>query len=160
MADSCSLSEKGKEIVSDLKARSDLSRNKWAEYAYCHMSTLRRFLRGDRIRKEIFIALCEVIGLEDWRTVADFQSQEESSQPFAVFGRVPQGMNGRIDSLLQNLAKYAPEHEPTDNEGDFTLTGYFDPVDQQIILLLLKELASVLEDGVLSIPKDMASISD
>jgi AAA-like domain len=42
----------------------------WWEAAHTSQATLRRFWRGLAIQRENFIAICQVVGLEDWEAIA------------------------------------------------------------------------------------------
>lgn len=44
---------------------------RWWQEANTSRATLRRFWQGDRIQKEIFIAICETVGISDWEAIAE-----------------------------------------------------------------------------------------
>jgi AAA-like domain len=54
----------------------------WWESAYTSQATLRRFWRGMAIQRELFIAICEAVGI-NWETVVDLGAEAEVdvSQP-------------------------------------------------------------------------------
>jgi hypothetical protein len=43
---------------------------RWWQDAHTSRATLRRFWQGDRIQRDIFIALCETVGITNWATIA------------------------------------------------------------------------------------------
>lgn len=44
---------------------------RWWQEANTSRATLRRFWQGDRIQKEIFIAICETVGISKWEAIAE-----------------------------------------------------------------------------------------
>lgn len=80
------LSLKGVEMVKDAKqaakraGKPQKTLDGWRKSAYVALPTLKRFIKGEAILKENFIALCEAIGI-DWAEAIDSQcpnSQEVS----------------------------------------------------------------------------------
>lgn len=74
MSNSLKASIQGLEIVD--KARQRLGWTKtstacWWQDAHTSRATLRRFWQGDRIQKEIFIAICAAVGITNWENIAD-----------------------------------------------------------------------------------------
>jgi hypothetical protein len=55
---------------------------RWWQDAHTSRATLRRFWQGERIQHDIFIALCQAVGINQWQQVADLQSpSEEPAEP-------------------------------------------------------------------------------
>ncbi|MCT7976626.1 NB-ARC domain-containing protein [Laspinema olomoucense] len=44
---------------------------RWWQDAHTSRATLRRFWHGDRIQREIFIAICATLGISDWQAIAE-----------------------------------------------------------------------------------------
>ncbi|MBO0352315.1 hypothetical protein J0895_25170 [Phormidium pseudopriestleyi FRX01] len=44
---------------------------RWWQDAHTSRATLRRFWHGDRIQRDIFIAICAAVGISDWQAIAE-----------------------------------------------------------------------------------------
>lgn len=44
---------------------------RWWQDAHTSRATLRRFGHGDRIQRDIFIAICAAVGISDWEAIAE-----------------------------------------------------------------------------------------
>lgn len=51
----------------------------WARAGMSSESTLKRFLKGETISTEHFIALCKAVGIEHWQNLVDWQDGEMDS---------------------------------------------------------------------------------
>lgn len=51
---------------------------RWWQDAHTSRATLRRFWQGERIQQDIFIALCQAVGLNQWEQIADLESSSTS----------------------------------------------------------------------------------
>jgi transcriptional regulator with XRE-family HTH domain len=51
----------------------------WVQQCGISQSTLSRFLNQKRISLQNFIALCEAVGIDDWKSVADLDSTRVSN---------------------------------------------------------------------------------
>lgn len=47
---------------------------RWWQDAHTSRATLRRFWQGERIQQDIFIALCQAVGLNQWEQIADLEA--------------------------------------------------------------------------------------
>ena len=65
----------------------------WCDQALTSQSVLKRFWQGKSVTHDSFVAICEVIGLEDWQTIALTPSQEVHDQEGASAGNRPQNIN-------------------------------------------------------------------
>lgn len=67
------LSENGLKKVEQIRQKKGWTKTEpaWYGLAYVSESTLKRFLNRERIRPEIFVKLCEVIGITNWEEVAE-----------------------------------------------------------------------------------------
>jgi hypothetical protein len=88
---------------------------RWWQDAHTSRATLRRFWQGDRIQRDIFIALCETVGIAQWETIAapfdgeivegppDQQTNTSHSPPSPVRTDLPNAepFYGRIQELAQ-----------------------------------------------------------
>ncbi|MEM8613024.1 MAG: ATP-binding protein, partial [Cyanobacteria bacterium P01_H01_bin.105] len=66
-------SEKGLAIADQARQRlgwTKTSTARWWQDAHTSRATLRRFWRGERIQQDAFIAICQTVGLSNWREIA------------------------------------------------------------------------------------------
>ena len=74
MPDSLRASIEGLAIADRARQRrgwTKTSTARWWQEANTSRATLRRFWQGDRIQKEIFIAICETVGISNWEAIAE-----------------------------------------------------------------------------------------
>ncbi|MEO0867451.1 MAG: NB-ARC domain-containing protein, partial [Cyanobacteria bacterium J06642_11] len=74
MGQSIRASEQGLAIANQARQRrgwTKTSTARWWQDAHTSRATLRRFWRGERIQQGAFIAICQVVGLDDWQTIAE-----------------------------------------------------------------------------------------
>ncbi|MDZ8052842.1 MAG: NB-ARC domain-containing protein [Aulosira sp. ZfuVER01] len=74
MSNSLSASTAGLAIVDKARLRlgwTKTSTARWWQDAHTSRATLRRFWQGDRIQREIFIAICQAVGITNWEAIAD-----------------------------------------------------------------------------------------
>ncbi|MBD1999978.1 NACHT domain-containing protein [Leptolyngbya sp. FACHB-541] len=67
-------SERGLAIVNQARLRKGWTKTRtplWWQSAHTSQATLRRFWQGAAVQSETFIAICEVVGIKDWRIVSD-----------------------------------------------------------------------------------------
>ncbi|MDZ7956440.1 MAG: NB-ARC domain-containing protein [Aulosira sp. DedQUE10] len=79
MSNSLRASTAGLTIVDKARQRlgwTKTSSARWWQDAHTSRATLRRFWQGDRIGREIFIAICEAVGISDWEAIADASNLE------------------------------------------------------------------------------------
>lgn len=72
MANSVRASTVGLAIVDQARQRhgwTKTSTARWWQDAHTSRATLRRFWQGERIQQEIFIALCQTVGIDCWETI-------------------------------------------------------------------------------------------
>ncbi len=85
MSNSLKASPAGLVIVDRSRQRlgwTKTSTARWWQDAHTSKASLRRFWHGDRISKEIFIAICHAVGISDWEAItekSDFQPDIPSS---------------------------------------------------------------------------------
>ncbi len=75
MSNSLKASTAGLAIVDKARLRlgwTKTSTSHWWQDAHTSRATLRRFWQGDRIQREIFIAICQAVGITNWEAIADF----------------------------------------------------------------------------------------
>jgi hypothetical protein len=101
MAVSISASEAGLKIVDHARRKKGWTKYEeaWYQIALTSRATIKRFWAREAIHQEVFIAICQVVGIEDWETIADFPSQtsedrqfffSESLQPIILDGSITQ----------------------------------------------------------------------
>jgi hypothetical protein len=74
MTNSLKASTKGLEIVDQARQRRGWTKTStacWWQDAHTSRATLRRFWQGDRIQHDIFIAICQAVGISQWQQVAE-----------------------------------------------------------------------------------------
>ncbi|NER33867.1 MAG: hypothetical protein F6J93_07430 [Oscillatoria sp. SIO1A7] len=105
------LSNEGKVEIKQAQAKSRWTREFWSSKAYVSVSTLRRFLSGNPVSSENFIALCEAIGIEDWQSLVDWESSgieapstsQARRSSFIVSGTFDDDKRMEIEALLKHL---------------------------------------------------------
>ncbi|MGM3304386.1 NB-ARC domain-containing protein [Anabaena sp. WFMT] len=107
MSNSLKASTTGLEIVDKARQRlgwTKTSTARWWQDAHTSKATLRRFWQGDRIQKEIFIAICQAVGISEWETISDSSDiQLDVTTPFIDWNEAPdiESFYGRNEELSQ-----------------------------------------------------------
>lgn len=73
MSNSLKASVEGLEIINRARLRQGWTKTRssaWWMKADVSQITLRRFWRGEKVRQENFIAICEAVGINDWQAIA------------------------------------------------------------------------------------------
>lgn len=80
----------------------------WWQDAHTSKATLRRFWQGERIQRDIFIAICQAVGISDWSEIADLSDidltpESQLTTPFVDWDEAPniEGFYGRNQELEQ-----------------------------------------------------------
>lgn len=84
MAKSLRVSVEGLAIVDRARQRrgwTKTSTARWWQDANTSRATLRRFWQGDRIQQDIFMALCQAVGISDWEAIAEPVETASPSPP-------------------------------------------------------------------------------
>ncbi|MEB3213254.1 MAG: NB-ARC domain-containing protein [Leptolyngbyaceae bacterium] len=118
MPDTLNASTQGLAIADQARLRKGWTKTStacWWQDAHTSRATLRRFWRGEKIQRDAFIAICEAVGISDWRRVAEGVGPEvgsevksagelESDSPLMDWGEAPdlRFFCGR-SQLLQSL---------------------------------------------------------
>ncbi|MBD2438467.1 NB-ARC domain-containing protein [Nostoc sp. FACHB-110] len=97
MSNSLKASTTGLAIVEKARKRlgwTKTSTARWWQDAHTSRATLRRFWQGDRIQHEIFIAICQAVGIQDWQSIADISDADseiilEPSKPYLDWYEAP-----------------------------------------------------------------------
>lgn len=73
MENTLKASESGLAIVDQARKRKGWNRQSiaWSQQALTTVSCLKQFWRGERIQRDTFIRLCQVVGISDWQPIAD-----------------------------------------------------------------------------------------
>ena len=136
--DSLGLSEKGKSLVKEALRSKGWSREKWIENADVSISTARRLLKGEKIDRANFKALCQVLYLDLNDLIAAPNDQLESATP---------SISLRIPPLLISLP---PEQSPAQYSDthyqSFMITGTFSPNKLAEINVTLTHLEKLLRN--------------
>ncbi|BAY14968.1 NB-ARC domain-containing protein [Anabaenopsis circularis NIES-21] len=108
MSNSLKASTTGLVIVDKARKRlgwTKTSTARWWQDAHTSRATLRRFWQGDRIQQEIFIAICQAVGINDWQSIADIPNAdfEELSTQYLDWDEAPdiESFYGRNQELTQ-----------------------------------------------------------
>ncbi|WP_427159724.1 NB-ARC domain-containing protein [Aliinostoc sp. HNIBRCY26] len=108
MSNSLKASKTGLEIVDKARKRlgwTKTSTARWWQDAHTSRATLRRFWQGDRIQQEIFIAICQAVGIKDWQSIAEIPNAdfEETSTQYLDWDEAPdvESFYGRNQELIQ-----------------------------------------------------------
>ncbi|BCL38963.1 NB-ARC domain-containing protein [Nostoc sp. MS1] len=108
MSNSLKASTAGLVIVDKARQRlgwTKTSTARWWQDAHTSRATLRRFWQGDRIQQEIFIAICQAVGIHNWETIADIPNAdaEAISTPYFDWDEAPdvESFYGRSRELAQ-----------------------------------------------------------
>jgi hypothetical protein len=105
MSNSIKASTTGLEIVDKARQRlgwTKTSTARWWQDAHTSKATLRRFWQGDRIQKEIFIAICQAVGISAWESIADSSNIDlDIITPLFDWNEAPniEGFYGRNEEL-------------------------------------------------------------
>ncbi len=80
----------------------------WWQDAHTSKATLRRFWQGDRIQHDIFIAICQAVGIDDWEAIAQSSELESEAihnpvKPHVDWNEAPdvESFYGRSQELAQ-----------------------------------------------------------
>ncbi|MBD2523240.1 NB-ARC domain-containing protein [Nostoc sp. FACHB-133] len=82
MSNSLKASTAGLAIVDKSRQRlgwTKTSTARWWQDAHTSRATLRRFWQGDRIQREIFIAICQAVGIVNWEAIAELSNADLES---------------------------------------------------------------------------------
>jgi hypothetical protein len=82
MSNSLKASTAGLAIVDKSRQRlgwTKTSTARWWQDAHTSRATLRRFWQGDRIQREIFIAICQAVGIGNWEAIAELSNADLES---------------------------------------------------------------------------------
>ena len=123
MADSYKLSEQGKVVIDQYRRYKHWIKTspEWINMAHTSESTLKRFLRGEKISSDHFISICEAVGIEEWQKLVDWedndstrvgsfptptataQKTEQKIRGIAVSGTFSQEKKQEIEAVLELL---------------------------------------------------------
>lgn len=111
MSNSLKASDSGLAIVDKSRQRlgwTKTSTARWWQDAHTSRATLRRFWQGDRIQREIFIAICQAVGIGNWEAIAelptaDLESIADIPTPHRDWNEAPdiESFYGRNQELTQ-----------------------------------------------------------
>lgn len=90
----------------------------WADLATTSKATLRRFWGGLKIQTSAFQAICEAAGIEDWESIADFDSKDDAPPKtydkrlsFAIAGSIEEIDKQKLDVIVALLRKLGGDAE-------------------------------------------------
>lgn len=111
MSNSLKASTAGLAIVDKSRQRLGWTKTntaRWWQDAHTSRATLRRFWQGDRIQREIFIAICQAVGIVNWEAIAessnaDLESIADITTPYLECNEAPdlESFYGRNQELAQ-----------------------------------------------------------
>ncbi|MEG4392171.1 NB-ARC domain-containing protein [Microcoleus sp. BROC3] len=107
MADKLRASEQGLKIVKEARRKKRWTQEKWRQAAFTSISTLKRFLKGERIDRDTFINICEVVGVK-WEEVAEPSEIQETDLPVVSVASTTPSLEDQINVLpLQPIDAYS-----------------------------------------------------
>ena len=90
----------------------------WVDLANTSKATLRRFWAGLNIQTSAFQAICEAVGIENWESVVDFDSTDDSPPKtyskrlgFAIAGSIEEIDRQKLDAIVALLRKLGGDTE-------------------------------------------------
>ncbi|MEA5464862.1 pentapeptide repeat-containing protein [Leptothoe sp. PORK10 BA2] len=90
----------------------------WADLATTSKATLRRFWGSLKIQTEVFQAICNAVGLEDWESIAQFADEDdappkvyEKRLSFAIAGSIEEIDKQKLDVIVALLRKLGGDTE-------------------------------------------------
>lgn len=80
MAASIRASREGLLLVDQARRKKGWSKTEqaWIDLASTSRATLRRFWTGSAIQSQAFAEICQVVGISDWKSIADLQVTTEA----------------------------------------------------------------------------------
>ncbi|HIK13012.1 MAG TPA: hypothetical protein IGS52_22600 [Oscillatoriaceae cyanobacterium M33_DOE_052] len=84
MSNSLKASKTGLAVVERTRQRlgwTKTNTSRWWESAHTSRATLRRFWQGERIQRDIFIAICEAVGISNWEEIAEPETLDSDPKP-------------------------------------------------------------------------------
>jgi hypothetical protein len=75
----------------------------WCAAAYTSVATLKRFRRGLPIQQEVFILICQAVGIENWEAIVDNSPTQASYIEFSVYDEGWVGRKTLIDELSNKV---------------------------------------------------------
>lgn len=128
--DSVSLSEEGKSAVQAAMKRQALSQKQWANQAFVSISTLKRFVKGNKIDRGNFEAVCRTLNLNLHELIAPPNNQQNSA----------------ATPVPTPLQRSPAQHSGTSPQS-FMITGTFSPNKLGEIEVALVHLEKLLHDS-------------
>jgi transcriptional regulator with XRE-family HTH domain len=120
----------GKNMIDVIRKEKAWTQHKLAEQAFVSSSTLKRFVSGQPVSPGNFKAICEVLGIDEWQSLIDWQDVDSVTK-------------AAVDELSKSANQ---DEEPQLNQG-ICLTGVFASAQKIQIEMVVKELKELLLDG-------------
>ncbi|MFM6036712.1 MAG: NB-ARC domain-containing protein [Sphaerospermopsis kisseleviana] len=160
MSNSLKASTQGLEIVDKARQRLGWTKTntaRWWQDAHTSKATLRRFWQGDRIQKEIFIAICQVVGISNWESIAELNDINiDKFTPYLDWDEAPnlESFYGRKQELLK-LAEWIKNGCKLIN-----VTGIAGIGKTALVLALVDEIQTQLDGLIWKSIQNVASVND
>ena len=168
MAKTVKASTAGLEEIDRLRRRKGWNKQEkaWYQLACTSQATLRRFWAGTGIQTETFQKICEVVGVEDWQKIVDWEAtaqakkrSNESPQGFLSLtftGTFEKCDKAKLDSILALLQKMADDSDLAIvevEEGSIRLTikGSEAALERLQTLFQNRELQNLLDHQVVDV---------
>lgn len=113
----------------------------WMKQGYSSGSTLKRFLRGERISAEHFIDLCKAVGIEDWQKVVDWEDNDSTS--------VPESTQERLST--QKPKTLSPDVDSETARYRLAVSAVFDAADLEEIEITIDHLLKLMVRGTVTL---------
>jgi DNA polymerase III delta prime subunit len=107
MAATLRASKQGLEIVDRARKKKGwtVTAKSWCDAAQTSVATLKRFRRGLPIQQDVFIAICEAVGIQNWEEIVDDspQAQTDSRPEFSQYDDAWVGRDQLVADLSEKL---------------------------------------------------------
>ena len=130
------LSKQGTEIVNLARKKKGWNKYEraWIDLAFTSESTLKRFFKGERISIDTFKAISQVVGIEEWQQLVDWEDDDKSLASPLSETLPPQALEkSQAQTPLPGVKK-----------GLIAITGIFDESKYQEIQVALENLQQLL----------------
>ena len=128
-ASSIKLNEEGIKMIDTARKKKGWNKIEWqwCSDAYVSESTLKRFISGKPISVKNFQSLCEVVGIEEWHSLVDWENSD------SIVAQLPEEL------LVTSLTAKKPQ-----SKGGIAVTGVFTPEKKLEVEMALERLRELL----------------
>ncbi len=126
---SIKLNKEGMEMIDTARKKKGWNKTErqWYWDAYVSESTLKRFISGKPISVKNFQSLCEVVGIEEWHSLVDWENSDSTVAQFSE------------EFLVTSLSEKKPQ-----SKGGIAVTGVFTSEKKLEVEMTLERLRELL----------------